>query len=250
VKALALEGNWAELLEVAETAMAESYGRGWLDLQRYVVRACDEYGYPAIAAAIRSELKALIRDLPDLPKMTLMDDTPTANAETQAWIEEMLAADAPPPAEYVQPEPVYEPPPVRMDEPVYAETPGEPAPPDTFELAMQAARAGRTSEAIEMLAQDIPRQSSGRGRFQRKLQIAQICMSTGNEELALPLLQELEQQIDTHRLEAWEAPDVVAHPLSMLYRCLSKTGADPSQKQALYARVSRLDPVQALSMPR
>jgi type VI secretion system protein ImpA len=254
VRSLALEANWAELLEVAEEAMAEPCGRAWLDLQRYVVRACDEYGYPAIAAAIRSEVKALVRDLPELPTWTLMDDTPTANAETQAWIQEMIAADAPPPVEAAEPvyhEPAYQPEPVRMEEHAYSSNgDGEPAPPDTFELAMQAARSGRTSDAIEMLAQDIPRQNSGRGRFQRKLQIAQICMSTGNEDLALPILQELEQQINEHHLDAWESADIVAHPLAMLYRCLNKTGGDSSMKQALYARVSRLDPVQALSMPR
>ncbi|HCC59373.1 MAG TPA: type VI secretion system protein TssA, partial [Solibacterales bacterium] len=88
IKRLALEANWAELLETAETAMAEPCGRAWLDLQRYVVRACDEYGYPAIATAIKAELKALLKDLPDLTQWTLADDTPTANGETLAWIRE------------------------------------------------------------------------------------------------------------------------------------------------------------------
>ncbi|MCU1259122.1 MAG: ImpA domain protein, partial [Bryobacterales bacterium] len=86
IKRLAIECNYPELLEAAETAMAEPCGRAWLDLQRYVVRACEAYGYPAIAAAIKSEVKALVKDLPSLPEWTLADDTPTANAETQAWL--------------------------------------------------------------------------------------------------------------------------------------------------------------------
>ncbi|RPI11147.1 MAG: type VI secretion system protein TssA, partial [Acidobacteriales bacterium] len=38
LKRLAADGQWDEVLETAETAMAMPCGRGWLDLQRYVVR--------------------------------------------------------------------------------------------------------------------------------------------------------------------------------------------------------------------
>ena len=76
IKRLALDANWAELIEAAETAMAEPCGRAWLDLQRYVVKACEEYGYPAIAMAIKAEIKALLKDIPRLTEWTLADDTP------------------------------------------------------------------------------------------------------------------------------------------------------------------------------
>ena len=96
--------------------------------------------------------------------------------------------------------------------------PGEPAPPDTFTLALEAARAGRAADAIQMLSEDIARQQSGRARFQRKLQLAQICMMTSHEALAQPILEELARSIEKHKLEEWESSDAVAHPLAMLYR--------------------------------
>ena len=37
LKRLLMEGNYAEAIEIAETAMATPAGRAWLDLQRYVV---------------------------------------------------------------------------------------------------------------------------------------------------------------------------------------------------------------------
>ena len=48
--------------------MALPCGRAWLDLQRFVVEACVALGsdYNAIAIAIRSELRTLLRDLPEL----------------------------------------------------------------------------------------------------------------------------------------------------------------------------------------
>ena len=88
LKTLALDEKWGPLLEAAEEVMATEYGRGWLDLQRYVAAACTALGpdYDAVRAAVAGTLRALLHDLPALPSLTLMDDTPTANAETRAWL--------------------------------------------------------------------------------------------------------------------------------------------------------------------
>ena len=244
IKRLSLEANWGEVLEAAETAMAEPCGRGWLDLQRYVVRAAEEWGYYNISKAVISELRTLLADVPSLPHLALMDDTATANAETQAWIRDVVqVASGSAPAEVSAPS---------FDEPAVEESsaPGEPTPPDTFTLAVEAARSGRAADAIQMLSEDIARQQSGRTRFQRKLQLAQICMMTSHEALAQPILEELARSIDAHKLEEWESSDAVAHPLAMLYKCLNKMDGDPAIKQKLYAQISRLDPVQALECAR
>ena len=229
------------MIEIAENAMAEPCGRAWLDLQRYVVTALDNQGYGAISEAIKSELKSLIRDYPDLLTSTLLDDTPTANHETVKWINEFAApaVEAPAPVAWSAP-----PPPELEREPdeiLRAE-----ALPDTFELAMEAVRGGRVEEAITMLAEEAARQTTGRGRFQRKLQLAQVCLSTGHEAIAQPLLEELQSAVDHHKLEEWESPDTVAHALSLLYSCLARTDADPAVKSKLYARVCRLSPMHAV----
>ena len=237
IRRLAGESNWSELIENAETAMAQPYGRAWLDLQRHVVNAAEQSGYAHVAAAIRSEVRALLVDLPRLPDWEFSDETPVASTETHVWLKE-LAAPAPPalpPAAAV------------FDDPgVRAPEPGEPEPPDSFVLAVEAARAGRANEAIQMVASEIPRQQSGRAKFQRKLQLAQICMMTNHETLAQPILEELTQSIDHHQLDEWESREIVAQPLVMLYKLLR----DEPTKQKLYARISRLDPVQALECGR
>ena len=78
--------NWKQVLETAETAMSQGFGRGWLDIQRYAIRACDEMGYKNAAKALRSELKALLADMPELHNLIMLDDTGTANPETIAWL--------------------------------------------------------------------------------------------------------------------------------------------------------------------
>jgi type VI secretion system protein ImpA len=86
LKNSALAQEWGKVLEIAESAAASGCGRGWLDLHRYTIRACDEMGYTAVARTLRSSLKALLADLPQLPTLTLADDTGTANPETMDWL--------------------------------------------------------------------------------------------------------------------------------------------------------------------
>src|SRR5262249_17408971 len=101
IKKMSMDGDWAGVLENAELAMSLPCGRGWIDLQRYAVRACESLGsdYEPVASGIRSALKALLADYPDLLNTSLMDDTPAANLETQTWLKEsILPPPAPPPA--------------------------------------------------------------------------------------------------------------------------------------------------------
>src|SRR6266568_496931 len=107
LKKLGLEGQWSELLEGAEAAMSLPCGRGWLDLQRYTVRACEGLGYEAVAAAVRAGLGSLLGDYPDLASASLSGDTPAANNETQAWIRESILL---PPPTSPEPEIVVTPP--------------------------------------------------------------------------------------------------------------------------------------------
>ena len=246
IKKMAMEGKWAEVLEGAESAMGLPCGRGWLDLQRYAVRACESLGseYEPVAAAIRADLRALLADYPDLLNASMMDDTPAANAETQAWLRESILP--PPPAPPSEAAPAPEPEPV----PVIAASPnadGEKRP-DVVELAMKAARAGKVQEAIGMLTQEIGNERTGRGRFQKHIQLANIFLATKHEAIAFPILVELAEEIERRKLEEWEDPALVAQPLALLYRCSEKLGRNDAEKEKIYQKLCRLDPGQALAL--
>ena len=92
LKRLALTQKWSELLDLGENSMALPCSRAWLDLQRLVVEALTGLGneYAPIAVAIRSELRALLTDLPELLDASLLDDTAAANPETRAWLKQLL----------------------------------------------------------------------------------------------------------------------------------------------------------------
>lgn len=86
LKNAALAENYQQVLAVAESAMSTDVGRGWLDLHRYVIVACDKLKYVTVAKALRSELKAFLQEFPQLHTATMTDDTGTANPETLAWL--------------------------------------------------------------------------------------------------------------------------------------------------------------------
>ena len=245
LKRLAAEWNWDELLSAAIAAVGEPCGRGWLDVHRYIWKAASELGHYAVAAGVIATLQALLKDLPEVPGWTLSDDTPTANAETQRWLEEMVI---PKPPEAVMAEAQPEPAMYAPDSDSESEA-DENALPDAMELARGMVARGQLSQAIQLLMRDAAQQPSGRARFQRRLQIAQLCMGAGQDKVAFPVLDELVKEIDQRRLEEWEAGDMLAPPLALLLRCFDTAGNE-SARAAVFARLCRIDPSAAMNVSR
>jgi type VI secretion system protein ImpA len=243
LKRLAAEGNWEELLRAAVAAVGEPCGRAWLDVHRYVWRAGSEGGYSAVANAVISTLQALIKDVPEIVGWTLNDDTPAANPETQKWLEEYVIPKPPEPAAEPAPiaaEPVY-------SAPAAAGDAGEDAPPDALDIARDLIRRGQFPQAIQLLMRDAAQQSCGRARFQRRLQIAQLCVGSGQGKVAQPVLEELVKEIEDRRLEEWEDNEMLSPPLSLLLQCLDSTG-NSSLREALFSRLCRIDPLAAMNV--
>ena len=247
LKRLASESNWEELLSAAVAAAGEPCGRAWLDVHRYIWRASYEAGHSAISASVIATLQALLKDIPELPTWSLNDDTPTANQETQRWLEEMVIPKPPEPVIIVQEAQAPEP------EPVYAavhdssEEPGEEAPPDVLDIAKDMIRRGQLPQAIQLLVRDAAQQPSGRARFQRRLQVAQLCFSAGQNKVAHPVLEELVKEIDQRRLEEWESSDMIAPPMALLLKCLDPSTSN-GVREALFAKLCRIDPTAAMDV--
>jgi type VI secretion system protein ImpA len=68
--------------------------------------------------------------------------------------------------------------------------------------------------------------------------------------VALPILEEMFKEIEQRKLEEWEAPDLVAQPLLLLVKCMDKLGQNSEERQRVYSRICKLDPMRALEVPR
>ena len=231
------------MLEAGEQALALPGSRAWLDLQRFSVAACSALGrdYQPIAAAIQSELRALLNDLPELLDAILLDDTPAANPETKAWLQGLSTNAHASPAQ--EDEAVAEARASRNGAPTWL------APAiDPYVLAQSALASGQGEKAFAIMRVEVAKQRSGRRRFRRTMQMIELAIAAGKEEIAQPLLEDVATAIETHKLDAWEDPEQIAGDLSKLMRYSKKIQGSSSEKQKLFERICRLDPVQALSV--
>ena len=240
IKMLALQGKWKDLIEAAESVMSLPCSRAWLDLQRFVIEACVALGpdYDAIARSIRTELRSLLRDVPQILETTLLDDTPAANQETQAWLRSVMAepsATAAPPVPGAH---------LNGD----GDTGWQKKYVDAYQLAKEAISAGNAGGAIDLMQREVERQRSGRGRFLRRLQLVELCLSTGKEAIAQPILEDMLASLDTHKLEDWEDRDMVASALVSIVKGSKRIQGDAKEKAKMFDRLCRLNPARALEI--
>jgi type VI secretion system protein ImpA len=237
LRGLLLDRRWPELLEAGEEVMATPFGRGWLDLQRYVLTACAGLGgdYEQVGRTIQGALLALLRAVPHLPTLVMMDDTPTANAETLAWLRELNLTGSDESGAAM---------PATRIPGVDGRSSGQ----GVYLRAMEKVRSGEPEQGIELLINQALQERSARERFLRRAEAAQIMVDIGRDAIALPILEDLLRDIDKHGLEGWEAGETVALPMGLLFRCMRRSTGDTPETQGLYLRICRLDPMQAMEI--
>jgi type VI secretion system protein ImpA len=245
LKRLSAEGNWPELLSTAIAVAGEPCGRAWLDVHRYIWKACYESSYYPLGSCVISNVRALLNDVPEIPTWTLSDDTPAANPDTQRWLEEMVIPKPPEPGSSEAPvETVeYAPPPQAQPEGAESSTP------DVLVQARELMGRGQLPQAIQLLMRDAAQQPTGRARYLRRLQIAQLCMSAGQGKVAFPVLEELVKEFDQRQLEEWEGSEMIAPPLALLLRCLDSS-EQSGERESVFARLCRIDPLAAMNISR
>lgn len=234
LKSLLLDRKWEELLEAAETVMATTWGRGWLDLQRYVVTALQNLGrdYDPVVDAVCQSIRGLLEARPGLVDLTLMDDSPTANRETLQWLDDTVLPGG---EEGGTPSSV-------------AARASRSSPGDADKRARDRLRSGDPQQAIQLLMNAAARENSARERFLRRSEATRIMVDQGMEEVALPILQEMMDQVERHSLEEWESGNTVAQPMSLLHGCMERMDRDEGLREELYLRICRLDPMEGMKL--
>ncbi len=118
---------------------------------------------------------------------------------------------------------------------------------DEIEVARDMIRRGQLPQAIQLLLRDAAQQPNGRARFQRRLQIAQLCIDANETRVAQRVLEELIKEIDERKLEEWEAGEMIAQPLALLLKCLDPSD-DTGRREELFTRLCRIDPIAAMNV--
>lgn len=239
---MAAASDWGSLLEEAED-LAWQFPL-FLDAHRYSVEALLGLGpaYKAAADGIVDDLRSLLGRAPRLPRLAYQDGTPLADPETQRWIEQEVKVGAEGAAGGA----------------AAAVATAAGVDPEELEAARREARAlakkRELPAALARLEQATGTDSSPRGRFLARLELAVLCAESGHDRLALPILAELDGEVQRYGLEAWE-PDLSLRVLEASYTCQKRVAdardAPPEARaraEEFYERLCRVSPIAAAAL--
>lgn len=249
--------RFTEVVLTAEAAIANA--PFWLDAHRYTVRALEGLG-PSHHEAIRAvveELASFIRRVPGLLELHFADGTPFADDETRAWI----ASEVTPQTGGAAPRQVFPLPTLSVGN-------GQTLPPmapaddtgaaaswlEAADAARRLAQDGNLLEAVALLRDGAQRAASLRERFLWHVQQARFCVELGFDDVAVPQLEFLDEQVRRFGLEEWE-PSLSLPVVQLLLQGYARLaqkdqGAAPelaAKAKQLHARLCRLDVGAALA---
>ena len=236
LKGLLLEERHEELLDGVEELLGATGGGAWLDAQRWALEAAQALGdeFAPVVQVMRTALRQLLTTFPGLPQAMLLDETPVANAETQAWLHRagLLRGST---ARQGDPSATLEGMPVTPHRPMLVRARAEMA-------------GGRLDRGVALLMADVVRERNERARFLRRLELVTVLVDAGRADIAMPIVEQLLEQLEQHKLASWEDGGVVAQALVLACRAIDATDGDSSRRRELYLRICLLDPIAALSL--
>jgi type VI secretion system protein VasJ len=243
--------SWDKLIPRIEINFLKGEGefQYWLDAQRYAVKALEQLGgnYAVAAEDIKIQLSRLLSRVPDLPKLKFKDKvTPFADNDTIKWINESVLTSSSggpaKPAEILLP-------PIMGEEYDSINKEYEEACsslPKDFEKNFTNIQEG--------IFTDVRR----KGKFLRKLNLANYCFQAKEYNLAKVALSELNKLIDDYNLAEWE-PALCTAVWQSEYLTNNKIMPDVSKDQVfmldkeqkeLFSKIAKYNGILALKLTK
>lgn len=233
--------RWLEVLNEGEP-LAATYIY-WLDLHRMIGVALGNLGpeYAAAKTVVGSQVRSFVERLPALTKLAFSDGSAFASDETQAWLSSMSSSGGG----------------SGTSAAAAAERDAEAEADAAVLAAREALEGGRVGEGVGLLLAVSRRAAKGREKFEKMLLAARMAVEGKKPTLARPLLEDLLQQIDDHRLETWQPElcvDVYTTVLEALRASKPAAGSPgdrppPRETEAgILEKICRLDPALAVRL--
>jgi len=214
-------GHYAEVAKECEELFAQH--PLWLDLQRFSGEALAQMGASRALSAVLAQAALLVTLCPELPALRFSDRdaTPLADSETVAWLEKAARQKS------------------------GAETGHA-----VGKEAEDAAETGLPDEllaAAKVLQKRIVQAGSGRQRFSIRLQLAEMLLAKQRSDIAMPVIEQLLADIETHRLSDWQ-PELAQKSLRLAVRVARAAEVDQQTRRALWNRICQIAPADAIEL--
>lgn len=221
---LSRAGNWADLLEAAESRVPQYLF--WLDLSRYAAEALAGLGRPGIADLVAGETAEYAERLSGIEKLAFSDGLPFADAATRTWLAETAAkrSGAAPQGDTV-----------------------ESAVTRALAEAQQRIGENQLDAALDGFRANLDRGASARERFLWTAGLCRLLMGARAPRLLVPYIREILAMVDTHGLERWE-PDLAVEGFALVLTGLRLQEGE--RDEALFGsvlnRIAAIRPARAL----
>ena len=242
-------GNWDTLIPRIEINFlkGENVFRYWLDLQRYSVKSLEQKGGPYVQAAedIKIQLARLLNRIPDLIQFKFKDkQTAFADPETIKWInDEVMSALS----KSKSSESAILPPIMGEDyDPINKE----------YEAAI-ADLPDKMEENIASMQKAIDADNRRKGKFLRRLNLANYCIQAKQFYLSKVNLLELKDLVEDYKLSNWEPAlcTAVWQSLYLTNKNILSDSADAETKsniekeqKELFSKIAKYDGILAIKL--
>ncbi|GAB1437454.1 type VI secretion system protein TssA [Providencia sp.] len=240
LKRLYLQQSWLELVEQSDRLFAEGVNHFWLDVQWYLHQALLKSPTPwdGWASIITADLKQLLIRLPGLEALAWEDGTPFADDVTRQWIKHDVLEEG---ISGLHDLSVQDTAKVDQDSVLMLEP----------EALTQADNEGLDTALAWLMSR--PDIRTARQKWLQQLVMARVAEQFSRHELALNVLQELDNQANQMSLSDWEPQylfEIKARQLQLLRNKSQRNDVNKSHLQqkmtSLLAELTQLDPVRAL----
>jgi type VI secretion system protein VasJ len=210
----------AALLQLCESLFLEPGGQFWLDLQYLSRQAANTAGLNDLQAFLDGQAGLLLRRLPDLAILCFEDGRPFADFATRAWLDELCREEI-----------------AQIAATTEDDWEGQFS--TTLKQARELAAHKKLLEGLNLLRSlPVPNQTR---RLRLELAQAGLCLQGSRLDIALPLVESLEEQVDTQRVALWDealALEIWRFALDTRQQCVCKASAE--EKAALETRTRQL----------
>lgn len=223
--------------------------RYWFDAQRYLVTALESKGgsYSTAAADIKYHLARLIKRLPELPSLLFSDgEVPFADKETLMWLDEVSRSVSSGGGSGTVGSSVVSP----IVDPSY----------DDIKIEYQQAISqlpSKFEENFEKMHQGLSSEERVKGKFLRRLNLANFCYEAKHYNVAKVFLEELNLLIDHLKLGEWEPALSIAAWQSLYLtnvQLLFITDGESAksniekQQEELYYKIAKYNGIMAINL--
>ncbi len=211
---LMAKGEWKKALLTSQKTFCSGPLHYWLDLQRISATSCKELGneYSSIYNTICLETALLIKRVPEIVDLSYSDGSPFCDGATKDWLESdsssVLSSSDSSSSK-------------KSDETSY------PLKEEKKEVNALIA-TGKLDSAIELIQNKISDSGIERLNFKRSLILCNLLISGKHANVAMAILESLNDKITTYNLEKWE-PDLAVEVWSLLIKVYKIVGNNKPQ---------------------